>query len=445
MSQFKSIFIANLAEIAKPLTKHMSKSQKEEEIFEDHAYCDRFALSSQDDRVLITPFPLDEDLVADINRLLRFKNVLYLHPEKIRDSISFSILEDKKLSVKIEEIIRQNPKIEIESYAATEEFKLLLESLKKKKLKFETPSVPYKNKLWTASFFDSKAGFRQASHSLGKSFPAMPKGIICSRRDELLGWVKYFLTTRKGVVLKSNRGLAGAGLKIIKKEELKPQEIASFVRRLFSKEPFWKKEPVIVEEYIEPNTNVCGGAPNIELKIDRKGLKVLYECGMRISQEGVFMGIELGREAVPKNISIKLSKAGVKFGQLLRQCGYQGYFEIDFVYGKNRLLSPVEANIRRTGGTHAYELAIRLLGKDFMDKYYLLSMNRVEAPRFNKRSYQFVKSKLTDHCFPIKEKKEGVIISIVNYLKKGRLGYVIIGPSKKRVLSIEKSVLKHLT
>ena len=55
--KFNSIFIANLAEIAKPLTKAMSQSKRETEIFEDHAYCDRFLWTEHDRRVLVTPLP----------------------------------------------------------------------------------------------------------------------------------------------------------------------------------------------------------------------------------------------------------------------------------------------------------------------------------------------------------------------------------------------------
>lgn len=446
MNKYKSIFIANLTEIAKPILKFMTPKQKEEEVFEDHAYCDRFVLTDRDNRVLITPFELDKDFTYEIAKLLKLKDVAYYAPKTVNESTCQAIIDDRQLYQKLREIISNNPAIKIGSYAATLEFKNLTNRLKKDGLKFQIEGVPQKNNLWTASFFDSKAGFRQAVNSLKSPFLQMPKGVICTKRSELIGWIRYFLQKKKCIVLKSNRGLAGAGLRIIHNDELAIEKIPSFLDDLFQKEPFWKSEPIVVEEYIKPNLNQCAGAPNIEMVIENNSFHYLYECGMRISNKGVFMGAEFGKGAVSPKISKFLKKAGRKFGELLRTCSYQGHFEIDFVYGgPDNKIYAIEANLRRTGGTHAFEFARRLLGDKFINNFYIVSVNKKDASCLSGTNYDKVKRLLADIYYPIDGKKEGVIISTVNYLKKGKIGYLIIGLNKKRVYQIEKIFLKKIS
>ena len=118
-----------------------------------------------------------------------------------------TVIGNKNEFEKLEKIIKSNPEISIGSYAATEEFKTFIDFLKKRGHKFQVEGIPIKNSLWTTSFFDSKAGFRQAANSLGSKFPEMPQGVICTKRNELIGWMRYFINKKRPIVIKSNRGL----------------------------------------------------------------------------------------------------------------------------------------------------------------------------------------------------------------------------------------------
>ncbi|MFZ5845011.1 MAG: hypothetical protein ACOY0S_00910, partial [Patescibacteria group bacterium] len=77
---FTSIFFANLAEVALPLVRRMRQSRRIEEVEEDHGLCDRFLFSESDNRLLITPFPIDSQFLADARQLLGFKNVVNVSP-----------------------------------------------------------------------------------------------------------------------------------------------------------------------------------------------------------------------------------------------------------------------------------------------------------------------------------------------------------------------------
>lgn len=442
---FKSIFVANLSEVARPLARLMKRERRQDEIWEDHALCDRFLFGSSDNRLLVTPFPIDLSLLVDGQRLLGLRNILNLSPRRVGESLCESVLRDRKLLKFLVGTIRANGGIRLISYGATPEFLKLIRFLKNKGLKFETPEVPPDENYWTTEFFDSKAGFRQIAQYLNGHLPSMPEGATAHGFSEVAGWVRYFLLEKgTGCVLKTNRGLAGAGLRIIRKGELGSKNITRYLKHLFSQGPFWSTEPTVVEEFIEPEVGVCGGAPNIELRIQKGQVAPLYVCGMRVTRQGAFRGVELGQGAVPRGLKRELINYGKKFGRFLNRFGYQGFYETDFVLGRGRQLYPIEANLRRTGGTDVYLMCQRLLSANFIDDYYVNANNIQPAPRFRGQNYSQVKEALKDLLFPIRGKKEGVIVTIVSLLKRGELGYVVVGKGKDRVYQIEKDFLQEL-
>ena len=437
----KSIFLANLSEVALPLVHLLSKKRADDEIYEDHALCDRFLFQDQDDCLLITPFPIDPEFKFDSCNMLRLQNVVNLYPSQIQSSLCEAVLSDEKVLSVLLETIRKNPGISIRSYVSSPQFLAVIDFLKSNDLLFLTPEMPNEESRWTTSFFDSKAGFRQTVPFM-EHFPKMPLGAICKNESEIIGWALFFLRKHKGFVLKANDGLAGAGLKIIKHEDVLLSGAKVYIRKVLQEEPWFTKGLTVVEEYIPPHMKVCGGAPNIELRADGKNVSVLYTCGMRITKDGVFKGVEIGREAVPKKIDGPLRKAGDGFGNYIRNLGYQGFFEIDWVLGMQGELMPIEANLRRTGGTHVYELAKRLLGENFAQKYYVAATNIQRSDRLKSKTYEQIKDILSPVLFPLQNKKEGVVITCLSYLTKGNIGYAVIAPSRKRAELIEKKFLQ---
>ncbi|HNT29441.1 MAG TPA: hypothetical protein PKL83_00635 [bacterium] len=443
--KFDTIFIANLAEIAEPLLKHMTPVQRAIEIYEDHVYCDRFVCSDDDDRILVTPLPIDPVFFADMNKLMGFHNVVNYWPEKIDASICEAILNEKWMRERLVTVIKRNPGIKITSYAATAPFKKLLSYLKKRKLSFSAPEMPEASDLWTASFFDSKAGFRQAMSSLDVEHPDMPRGFVTTSPTEVIGWSEYLLRREGGFVMKTNRGLAGAGIKIVKQGDMKIQDVEGFIRQVMHDEPYWQRDDTVIEEYVTPNTKVGARDLSIEFKVDNRGVTYLYPCGMRIATGGgVFKGVEFGRGAVDRKLAAVMEKTGKEFGGILYDNGYRGFFDMDWVYGGAHKMFPIEANLRRTGGTHAYELAKQLLGKDFLNDYYVASQMKTEAPRYAGKKYARLKKELGHLFFPINGVKEGVVPVMTNYLAKGQIGYVVIGRNKQRVAHIEAELLAGL-
>lgn len=426
------IFIANIAEISLQLVQFLEKTQAISEIDEDHALSDRFLFSDEDDRILITPYLIEKSFLEESLRVLKFNNVKNWAPKNINGSICDAILADKNLWKKIISVISDNPGIKIAAYSGTKEFYFLVNKLRELGLNFRVLECPTDDNKWTQEYFGSKAGFRQAVLALGKNFPAMPTGIIAGSRDEVVGWAKYFLEEKGGVVIKFNHGLAGAGLKIILKKEIKG-DIENFLKELVDKEKYFQAMPVVVEEKIE------GEDISIEVKVTDKEVEFLYGCGMRVTSDGMFQGVEIGSGVSPK----KLKMAGKRLGIILKKFGYRGFFDCDMVMNKAGKIFPLEANLRRTGGTHVWEMARRLLGKNNWQKFYLVANNGLTFKSLKVKSYKDIKD-IAGELFFDKNKMEGVVVTVVGLISKKRLGYVVIGKNKKRTYAIEKEFLRRL-
>lgn len=429
--------MSNVSDTALDLTKFMSEKNAEAEINEDHGLSDRALISDQDDRILVTSLPIDNQFFEDTKIIFGFKNIINLYPRNISKSLPLSILEDKKLIEFLVDKIRENPKIELISYAVTPEFLKLTKFLKEKTgAKLNDYDDNY---IHTQRFFDSKSGFRQSLSTFENiDNIRIPEGFIVHGTDEIFHCVNYFFSRNKGVVIKTNRGLAGAGLLILDYDKFK-HSFSDYLKEKFNEDNYWKEEVAVVEEFIKPNKEILGGSPDVELKIIGGKLDVLYTCGMRITEEGVFRGIELGKNIVPKNIEKKLIHIGKFFGKKLIDCNYHGFYDVDAVLGDQ--LCPIEANIRRTGGTHVYEGAIRLLGNNFAKKFVLISNNIFSINNPEIKSYSDLKECLQRILYPINGEKRGLLITTIGNIATSRFGYMIVGSDRNDAVGIENEML----
>ena len=441
--KIKYIFIANLAEIARKLVSYITdETEKEAEIKEDFGLCDRFLISDRDERVLITSWPIDKNFLSDTKKIFDFKNILNLYPAKPSISLCEDILKDQKLKESLTALIKENNP-EVYSYAVTPEFIELIKLLKKEGLKFNAPETP-KGGCHLVSFFGSKAGFREtfSKEKIGEKLGiAMPYGFIAENGKELLSYASTFYQKRKNFVIKATSGLAGAGSKIIDIKETSLTDLEKLINQF----DYWSKGKSVIEEFISPDLKICGGSPSIEFAVGQSRINYLYSCGMKIVRGGVFRGIEVGKEVVPLWIEEKMTAYGFKFAKILAKNGYRGYFDTDFVISKDKKLYPLEANVRRTGGTHVYEAGMKLLGNSFLENYYLASNNLYENEKLRNFTYQKLKIKLAPLLYPINNEKRGLILTMVSLLPEGKFGYLVIGKNKDEVLKVERKMDKIFT
>ncbi|MFH1392530.1 MAG: hypothetical protein ABIG90_02520 [bacterium] len=125
------------------------------------------------------------------------------------------------------------------------------------------------------------------------------------------------------------------------------------ISKEFSNDSIWDDGLIIVEEYIIAEKGISSGCPSLELFLSEKGPKITYLCDQVVTEEGNFLGVAMGKDALGKKVKNKINRASMLIGKRFWELGYRGFFDIDFVLSKeNGTPYIIETNMRRTGGTH---------------------------------------------------------------------------------------------
>ncbi|MEK7611294.1 MAG: hypothetical protein AAB486_02860 [Patescibacteria group bacterium] len=446
------IYIYNLAEDAETLVAGMSdKAQKKVEIEEDLGLADHEFFLGKNNKIIISSNPVSGEFIGYVRSVTGHRQITNLSPKSENPNLCRAISEDRKFFRNLVALVRSCEKPpKIISYATTPYFIELVNHLRKFNLKFITPDLGEPSSVWTRDYFGSKSGFRQF---INLYFPhdrlvKMPEGFVASNPAEAAKIAADIYLKNKGVVIKINRGHAGAGLKIFTPGSLPGnyEKITKLLLKLFGRDSYWRREPVVVEKLVPVDWKIGGGSPNIELIVKPGGrVEKLYACGMRVTPEGVFKGVEAGRRALPFSLERKLEKIGFSIGKRYAKAGYRGSFEVDLVINKKGGLYCTESNLRKTGGTFVYDLGINLFGKGFLNSKFCLSHNLFFHDKLKKMDFARLYRVLAPVLYPIGESTEGLVISGVSLLKTGRFGYVIFADSKKRAYSIEAKMTKLLS
>ena len=377
-----TVYISNMSEDVWPFIQSISNPyDKEYEIVENAALAehDLFSFSGRSNVVMIMPKPVSSFYIDYFLNISGNKNFTILSPRIHTGEICQDILSDSSIFEKIKELARQQ-KVQLISYSASSQFYELTATLKKDSENITTPQSPDEADSWTVDFYGSKSGIRQLAQQSEKEEPdfRMPPGQISVNIENTAKMAAKMYTKENGIVIKTNKGHAGAGLFIFRQNDL-PKDYSDCVRTilsLFRKEKYWGKFPIIVEKYIDPAQTIGGGYPNVEFKISRTGrLEFLYYCALRVTPKGIFKGVEIHNSVLSDQDTAQITDTGFFLGEQLTAHGYRGYYELDFVAAKNGDIYVTESNVRRTGGTHVYHLARHLFGKDFMYETYILTNN----------------------------------------------------------------------
>lgn len=441
------IFVGNLTEGSATYLRGI-KNEKERQrlIQEDQGLSDRFLYTVSDNTILITPWKINEEFKSDAEKILNLKNVENWYPSNNTIALSRDIEEDRillrKLIDRIKEVNSKNEEVQLTAYSNTPEFLGLILELRDRGCKITTPDAPAREFYWTISFLDSKGGFRQIVQMISgwEKELKMPWGVICAKSTEARKIGQVLFLKNKGFVVKTNWGQSGEGLIIIRRSNgfATYEEASNFLKAEFEKDDYWERYPIIVEEFIPPNMEIGGGAPNVECYIDQSGVaRVNYTCGMRMNKTGNFQGIEIGVSALPDNVEKTIRKIGQKMGETFASFGLRGFYEVDLQAGMDGELYCLESNVRRTGGTHVFDAATRLFENDFFEKKYLVSSNTFMHKGLDTISYEKIKEMLSEVWYPIKGREVGFMPTIINSLKENVLGYIVVGDSKREALEIE--------
>ncbi len=407
---------------------------------------DLFSMSEEFEYTFITAKELDPKFVSYYKKLCEVRDLEILVPEKHTGLLCEDILRDKKIVKRLLQLGEEYKRLNITAYSTTQYLLDLVESLRDKGVVVRTSEAPTRSNSWTVNFYGSKSGIRQLTQINGsmRSDLKMPDGVISSGIVDTARIAANKYVKENGVVVKTNKGHSGAGVLIFRGGDLpkKFEECEKKIIEILKKDSYWEKFPIVIESLVNPNPRIGGGFPNAEFFIRQDGeVEFLYYCGMRVDNAGVFGGVEIGEDVLPKRVASRITDIGYLIGEQFSKDGYRGYYDVDFIAEKGGDVYVSESNVRVTGGTHVYEAGKELVGRDFVKKSFVLSNNMFSLK--TKTNFEKI-YKLFEPILFSRKNKEGVVICSSNLLLDGYLSYIIFGKNKKRAEKIEVEMMKLL-
>ncbi len=438
------VYIFNMAEDVWPFISSMSnpvEQRAEVEVCVNLADRDLFSNVDESNLTIITPRKIDPDFLQYVAQLTGKRKWNILVPNKHSGEICLDVIQDRNLFKELVELANGAKKLILTSYTVSPQFFQLIAELKGYGIEVYTPEAPTEENAWCINFFGSKSGIRQLAQKSTALEPdlIMSDGLICVQSLDASRIAAQKYVKEDGVVLKTNKGHTGMGVLIFRPGDL-PDDYQNCQKAIFNilkQNDYWDKFPIVVESLVNINPAVGGGLPNIEFKIQKSGrIEFLYYCGMRVLPNGTFLGVEINEDIINDRISARIIDTGFFIAEQYASHGYRGYFDVDMVAAKNGEIYVSESNVRRTGGTHVYQMANSLIGKDFFTDSYILSNNAYELKAGVRPSLKQVLDVLSPILFN-KKTKEGFVVASANLLTQSTLAYVVFAKNKKKAMEIE--------
>lgn len=443
--KLETIYLSNVLEGYFRNYDRLSQREKKAWYQYDFYEANRAALYGDDNKVIVTSYPINREYLSDLSKTAGWQRVINLYPDNPHPSISEDLRQNAQLRNEFVRIIKENPKIKLIQYRTTPEFQRLAAWLKKQRLNFKTPELISEENEFILEYYNTKRGFRHLWSTVlgeGRKDINIPKGFICGNLDEAFEAAWWFKSRNQNFVLKYNRGVQGVGVSLNYAKDFAADK-SSFKSQLKTnlKEGFWSEPAVIVEELIIPDPNLLGGSPNVELFIDELGKVIFsYPCEQILEHGKKFIGVKIHPELLKYPQMQAAKNAGLEFGQALAQKGYRGCFDIDLVIDKKGRVYAVEANLRRTGGTHLHEFGTSLLGKNYYQTFYLISLDLALKKPID---YQQFKKWFEADLYN-RNNKQGLVLANADLLSQQILVPLIIGKSWEQAEALWRRLNKKL-
>ncbi len=434
----KTIIIANTTEpFAKQYARVLHLDSGQENIRHTRTLAQRAYLWEGDHKIVVTSLPIPQPLIGRDNLILGWRDVANLYPTDFSLSLSTDIMADRELWNQLTRVMRDNAGSRITAYSITAEFEALVEKLAAEGVVFRRSEDTRDTEL--IYYLDSKVGFRQVAEGLAKKHPELliPEGYIAATKEEAITMAVEFYTNGRSCVIKNNKGASGWGTVILKKEDwANEQELKHKVEGIFAGDNIWDEGPYVVEELIKIDQTIAGGSPSTEVYIDDTGPRITYFCEQVINSLGEFLGVGIGKGAVPDWLRERIAAGVMVIANEYYRIGYRGFFDVDMVVGSDGRPYSVETNIRRTGGTHVFDLARNMWGEDQSNWGYLLSED-VFFYRGETVSAEEVMARTKRLLYPMADSNEGVVISMIDPINP-MLGYIILGKDGVGTMAIQR-------
>jgi len=439
-SKTYSIYIYNSIEDEWDFISSHKKSEQERLIHDSNRFADcyLFANALLPSFTLISPLRISPAF-KEYFETLSGTHCTVLTPVSHTPSMCKNIVYDKKTFAFIISEAKKAGSLTIYAYAITKQIYNLKRSFEAAGILVFLPEAPDEKDVWTVSHFGSKSGFRASFASF------MPPGMIeLDYKKVPKKAASFFEASQSGIVLKTNKGNAGQGIHILRKDKIQTKEIfLKTLRNIYKREPFLKKHPLVIETYIDTKNEKQCPFPSVECIIHQNGkIEIPYYCNMIVTPEGEFYGMEMHKSVFTKKIKEKVLGMTIKIAHAFKEAGYRGRFDIDMLNDGKKIYAN-ESNTRINGGTDTYLIVKKLVGDNLFSNRYVLS-SYIDLPRRISRSFVRIKKLFAPYLFD-KKKKTGLIVNSESVIRNGGFSYILVGKNKKNTLTLHSEIKLLLT
>jgi len=428
-----SVYIYNSIEEEWDFISSFSSAQQKKLINASNRFADcyLFANALLPSFTLITPQKVNGEFAEYFEKLSGSRATI-LTPKIKSPFICENVVADSNVFSQIVTSSIAAGSLSLYAYAITPHIFQLKRALEKAGVKVVLVEAPLEKYLGSVSHFGCKSGFRSEFSQL------MPQGSIVKKYTQLeKSAISLFNSSPNGIVIKTDKGNAGQGVYIFRKNKIKTSEHLSHkIKNIINKEPYLKKHALIVEEFIDTSKEKKCPFPSVECFIHQNGkIEIPYYCNMIVTPTGEFYGMEMHESVLKGKIKNDVIRITNTVARKMKSSGYRGRFDIDMMCDGKQVYAD-EANTRINGGTDTYLLAKKLIGENVFSKRYVLSSYITLT---KKQSFLSLHTLLSSFLYD-KKTKTGLIINSSSVIENGGFTYVIIEKNKNRADAINHSL-----
>lgn len=293
-----------------------------------------------------------------------------------------------------------------------------------------------------AESFNSKKEFRRLAKAFGVP---IANGQVCSSVQHLSKVVNDLLDETGTVILKQDFNAGGDGNSVITRlPELQEASGAGHVYlaqdsaavKLASDE-VWRRHTGgrntdLIAEVFHRSDDIYFS----DYSIPRLGSMPKYLTHGEMRMEPLWVGFRIPGP-LPVGRTAQLMSGSALLAKMAADLGYVGMINFDAVFDSCGRPVFLEYNGRCGGTTHIHALAESMLGADYMDRFHLITRNKVPSIPFSSAYTLLDQAGLLFE----KQRREGLFIMTDDTARKGTIEYLIVASSPSRATQLEQQVL----
>jgi hypothetical protein len=320
---------------------------------------------SGDRKLVLTRYPVDELLAADLSVILGYHHLACraLASAQPGTSICTDLAADERTLAQVVELLDDGSAggpVAVESFGATPEYARLVAAISKRARREVTDLMTPEDHLDCARSLDSKVQARDYFRAALGQCPGLrlTRAAVVRSGPGLLQEVHDALQAFGPAIIKTEFGAGGNSMGVIKGRRRLRKPVGRILPDGYDGE-------LLVEEFLGSARDILSVSYNGMVQDD--GRMYTLCAGRHYLHAGKFyLGSSLGVGAMPDDCAAKVRKAGEAIGAATAAGGYRGPLNVDFLYrASDGALFPLEINPRRGLGGILADMCICLFGQGY--------------------------------------------------------------------------------